>query len=74
MLQLTSSYDATMQALINRTLAEGKFAWQLLGGAHVRPTPAAACKADLGGYCSSGALVQKEAMYYNARSTSASDL
>eukprot|EP00662_Eupelagonemidae_sp_cell21_P023342 gene23342-34547_t len=34
LLQLTASYNANMLALRNRTLSEGKFAWQLLTGAH----------------------------------------
>ena len=64
LLQLTASYDATMTALINRTLASNKFAWQLMGGAHVRSTVAAECMADLAAYCDPDAQVQKEAMYY----------
>jgi len=68
LLQLTASYQATMATLINRTIAAGKFAWQLMGTAQVRTTTPATCKDDLKGFCQPGALVQKEALYYHATS------
>jgi hypothetical protein len=71
LLQLTASYDATMLVLVNRTLAAGKFAWQLTGSAHVRATSTAECKADLEAFCKADALVQKEAMYYHTSSNMA---
>ena len=60
-----------MDVVINRTLSLGKFAWQLLGSATVRATPAATCKADLASFCRPGALVQHEAMWYPATQTRA---
>merc|ERR1711920_569626 len=65
LLQLTASYDANMLALRNRTLAEGKFWWQLMGNMHVRVGNVVDCKADLRGYCQVGAPPQKEAMHYS---------
>jgi|EP01049_Picozoa_sp_SAG25_P010232 hypothetical protein len=59
LLQLTSSYDANMLALRNRTLAEGKFAWQLMTEESVRATDPATCKADLAKYCRAGAAPRK---------------
>jgi hypothetical protein len=35
LLQLTASYDATMLKLVNRTIAAGKFAWQLMGASRM---------------------------------------
>ena len=67
LLQLTASFDANMLALRNRTLAAGKFAWQLMGSARVRAPPVSSttdCKADLAGYCQAEAQVQHEAMHY----------
>ena len=67
LLQLTASFGATMLALRNRTLAEGKFAWQLMGSEQVRAPPTGSttdCKADLAAYCQAGAQVQHEAMHY----------
>ena len=53
-----------MLALVNLTLASGKFAWQLMGTAHVRATPPPDCKADLAEFCRADAVVQHEAMHY----------
>ena len=64
LLQLTASYDATMAILRNRTLARGKFAWQLMTSESVRASDPATCKADLTEYCRAGAGPQQEAMYY----------
>jgi len=64
LLQLTASYTANMLALRKRTLAEGKFAWQLLTAENVRTSPPAQCKADLAKYCQAGASPQVEAMYF----------
>ena len=66
LLQLTASYEANMLALRNRTLAEGKFAWQLLTAEHVSATNPARCKSDLAKYCQHTASPQTEAMYYPA--------
>lgn len=75
LLQLTASYNANMLALRARTLAEGKFAWQLMTYEHVRTsgssTPQADCKADLRKYCQPGASPQAEAMYYEISSAPA---
>ena len=73
-LQLASSYEENMRVLINRTLAAGKFAWQLLGSANVRATPPAACTADLLAYCRADALIQHEAAFYQAGSAFEQDL
>jgi hypothetical protein len=70
LLQLTASYDATMLELVNRTIAAGKFAWQLMGNVQVSAAPAASCKAELALHCKAGAQVQTEAMYYHATSPS----
>ena len=64
-LQLTASFNANMMALRERTLKEGKFAWQLMTGERVGGTPAA-CKASLEAYCKPDANPQSEAMYYQA--------
>ncbi len=71
--QLTADYDATMAELRNRTLAAGKFSWQMLwtGGAKgstcpsplVR-APAAECAADLALLCAPDAPPVTEAMMY----------
>jgi len=65
LLQLSASYQATMDVLINRTLAAGKFAWQLMGQKNVRATNPGSCKADLREMCQPGAFVQQEAMWYH---------
>ena len=65
LLQLTSSFEANMMALRNRTLQEGKFAWQLMTSERVGSSPAK-CKASLAQYCKPGAAPQTEAMYYAA--------
>ncbi len=39
LLQLSASFEANMMALRNRTLKEGKFAWQLMTNEHVGATP-----------------------------------
>jgi hypothetical protein len=63
LLQLTASFNANMDALRNRTLREGKFAWQLLTYERVRAGPAL-CTADLENYCKPDAAPQAEAMMY----------
>ena len=72
LLQLTASYDANMRALRNRTLAEGKYAWQLMNMVgRVRGPPkdtVAECKADLALHCQAGAEVQNVAMMYGLSS------
>jgi len=74
LLQLTASYQATMNVLVNRTIAAGKFAWQLLSQRQVHATPPATCKSDLEGFCQPGALVQQEAMWYGASTVSETEL
>ena len=76
LLQLTASYEATMAVVRNRTLAEGKFSWQMLwtgGDTEQRgstcPSPlvrteAALCKADLRALCAPGAPPQTNALMY----------
>ena len=66
--QLTASYEANMAALRARTLAEGKFSWQMLwsGGApdtvgSTCPSPLvrnATCAADLRALCSASSPQQ----------------
>lgn len=77
LLQLTASYESTMALLRNRTLAEGKFSWQMLwtGGSAVQrggtcPFPlvrpeASGCKADLQALCTPGATPQTNALMYS---------
>jgi|EP01043_Picozoa_sp_COSAG02_P066818 hypothetical protein len=65
LLQLTASFEANMMALRNRTLKEGKFAWQLMTSEHVGATPST-CKESLENYCKPDATPQSEAMYYAA--------
>lgn len=64
LLQLTASFTANMMALRNRTLHEGKFAWQLMTSERVGSSPGA-CQASLEKYCKPGAPPQTEAMYYS---------
>ena len=64
-LQLTTDFEANMMALRNRTLKEGKFAWQLMTNEKVGGGPAG-CKASLENYCKADAPPQTEAMYYPA--------
>lgn len=63
LLQLTASYNANMLALRNRTLAAGKFAWQLLTSERV-PADPSGCTAALQEFCQPGAAPQTEAMYF----------
>ena len=70
LLQLTASFQTNMQALINRTLAEGKFAWQLTTSAGVTTSSPAKCKADLTKYCQPNASAQHEAMFFGGHSLS----
>ena len=69
LLQLTADYTATMEVLINRTLAAGKFAWQLLTNFNVRAGDPASCKSDLQEHCTAGALPQTAAMHYQLSSS-----
>ena len=72
---LTAAYDANMAALRAKTLAAGKFAWQMLwtGGAadSVGSTCAqplvkqATCAADLRALCSADSPAQSRAMMYS---------
>ena len=66
LLQLTASFNANMMALRNRTLAEGKFAWQLMTPVGAVAASGPRCKAALEGFCKAGATPQTEAMYYGA--------
>ena len=79
LLQLTASYTATMAAVRQRALAEGKFSWQMLwtgGGTgdddrgSTCPGPlvradAAGCRADLARLCAADAPQQSRAMMYS---------
>ena len=72
--QLTASYSANMAALRARTLAAGKFAWQMLwtGGAadskgSTCPQPLvqkATCAADLRALCNASSPAQSRALMY----------
>jgi hypothetical protein len=78
LLQLTASYTATMAAVRQRALQEGKFSWQMLwtgGGTgeddrgSTCPGPlvradAAGCRADLARLCAADAPQQSRAMMY----------
>jgi hypothetical protein len=76
LLQLTTDYEATMAELRTRTLAAGKFSWQMLwtGGAPdakgstcpqpIVRAPPAECTTDLAALCAPGAPPQSEAMMY----------
>ena len=65
LLQLTASFEANMMALRNRTIKEGKFAWQLMTNERVGDSPSS-CRASLEKYCKPDAPPQSEAMYYAA--------
>ena len=72
--QLTADYQANMAALRDRTLAAGKFAWQLLwtggppdniGSCGAYPLVAQkSCAADLRTFCNATAAPQVRAMMY----------
>ena len=71
---ITASYDANMEALKQRTLAEGKFSWQMLwtggdaaGKGSTCPSPLvkrATCAADLRALCAAGSPAQTRTMMY----------
>lgn len=71
---ITADYYANMAALRSYTLAQGKFAWQLLwtGGGDTSvgntcPSPLvreASCAADLAGLCSAASPAQTRTMMY----------
>ena len=59
--QLTASYRANMAVLANRTIASGRFAWQLFDQQSVR---SATCAADLRTLCSASSPTQSRALLY----------
>lgn len=73
--QLTASYKTNMEALKAKTIAEGKFAWQMMwtGGSpqsegNTCPTPLvkkASCASDLRELCKPNSPAQTRAMMYS---------
>ena len=61
LLQLTASYRANMAVLANRTIASGRFAWQLFDQHSVR---SATCAADLRTLCAASSPTQSRALLY----------